>query len=153
MLNGIPSLIIGNLGRDPEFQTVNGKQIARISIGVTPRVKKGGDWQDAPTLWYRVTIWDTYPAEHVLNSLHKGDRAGAYGVVTSDFGFYVIDVDTDDKGRPIAVSNPLSGVSYLAFSSRFDHATREVDEPEWPNPEALPLKELKLEPVKDDDDE
>ena len=84
MLNGIPSLIIGNLGRDPEFQTVNGKQIARISIGVTPRVKKGGNWQDAPTLWYRVTIWDTYLAEHVLNSLHKGDRAGAYGLVTSD---------------------------------------------------------------------
>lgn len=84
MLNGIPSLIIGNLARDPEFQTVNGKQIARISIGVTPRVKKGGDWQDAPTLWYRVTIWDTFQAEHVLNSLHKGDRAGAYGLVTSD---------------------------------------------------------------------
>ena len=84
MLNGIPSLIVGNLGRDPEFQTVNGKQIARISIGVTPRVKKGGDWQDAPTLWYRVTVWDTYLAEHVLNSLHKGDRAGAYGLVTSD---------------------------------------------------------------------
>ena len=84
MLNGIPSLIVGNLARDPELQTVNGKQIARISIGVTPRVKKGGDWQDAPTLWYRVTIWDTYLAEHVLNSLHKGDRAGAYGTVTSD---------------------------------------------------------------------
>lgn len=50
MLNGIPSLIVGNLARDPEFQTVNGKQIARISIGVTPRVKKGGDWQDAPPM-------------------------------------------------------------------------------------------------------
>ena len=84
MLNGIPSLIVGNLGRDPEFQMVNGKQIARISIGVTPRVKKVGDWHDAPTLWYRVTIWDTYQAEHVLNSLHKGDRVGAYGMVTSD---------------------------------------------------------------------
>lgn len=84
MLNGIPSLIVGNLARDPESQMVNGKQIARISIGVTPRVKKGGDWQDAPTLWYRVTIWDTFQAEHVLNSLHKGDRAGAYGLVTSD---------------------------------------------------------------------
>ena len=84
MLNGIPSLIIGNLARDPEFQTVNGKQIARISIGVTPRVKKGGNWQDAPTLWYRVTVWDTSVAEHVLNSLHKGDRVGAYGLVTSD---------------------------------------------------------------------
>jgi single-stranded DNA-binding protein len=31
-----------------------------------------------------VTVWDTYLAEHVLNSLHKGDRAGVYGLVTSD---------------------------------------------------------------------
>jgi single stranded DNA-binding protein len=84
MLNGIPSLVIGNLGRDPEFQQVNGKQISRISIGVTPRVKKQGQWQDALVLWYRVTVWDTFQAEHVLNSLHKGDRVGAYGLVTSD---------------------------------------------------------------------
>lgn len=84
MLNGIPSLVIGNLGRDPEFQQVNGKQISRISIGVTPRVKKQGQWQDTPVLWYRVTVWDTFQAEHVLNSLHKGDRVGAYGLVTSD---------------------------------------------------------------------
>ena len=84
MLNGIPSLVIGNLGRDPEFQQVNGKQISRISIGVTPRVKRQGQWQDAPVLWYRVTVWDTFQAEHVLNSLHKGDRVGAYGLVTSD---------------------------------------------------------------------
>ncbi|MEE8725453.1 MAG: single-stranded DNA-binding protein [Bifidobacterium crudilactis] len=84
MLNGIPSLVVGNLGRDPEFQQVNGKQISRISIGVTPRVKRQGQWQDAPVLWYRVTVWDTFQAEHVLNSLHKGDRVGAYGLVTSD---------------------------------------------------------------------
>lgn len=84
MLNGIPSLVVGNLGRDPEFQQVNGKQIARVSIGVTPRVKKQGQWQDAPVLWYRVTVWDTFQAKHVLNSLHKGDRVGAYGLVTSD---------------------------------------------------------------------
>jgi single-stranded DNA-binding protein len=71
-------------GATPEFQQVNGKQIARVSIGVTPRVKKQGQWQDAPVLWYRVTVWDTFQAEHVLNSLHKGDRVGAYGLVTSD---------------------------------------------------------------------
>ena len=51
-----------------------------------------------------------------------------------DFGFCVVGMDTEDKGRPIAVSNPLSGASYWACSSRFDHATREVEEPEWPAP-------------------
>ena len=49
-----------------------------------------------------------------------------------DFGFTVTELDADDEHRPIAVSNPLSGDSYWACSSRFDHATREVKEPEWP---------------------
>ena len=103
MLNGIPSLVIGNLGRDPEFQQVNGKQISRISIGVTPRVKRQGQWQDAPVLWYRVTVWDTFQAEHVLNSLHKGDRAFAYGVVTSDEyqGKTSLDMSADIVGVPL----------------------------------------------------
>ena len=121
-----------------------------------------------------------------------------------DFGFTVTELDADDEYRPIAVYNPLSGDYYWISLPRFDHATREVDEPEWPephdlklhvylgadgkqylyapsyeddqipwkqlpyyidndwhdaeemteyHPEALPLKELKLEPVKDDDDE
>ena len=51
-----------------------------------------------------------------------------------DFGFTVTELDADDEHRPIAVSNPLSGDSYWACSSRFDHATREVDELEWPAP-------------------
>ena len=118
-----------------------------------------------------------------------------------DFGFDVINVDTVDEDFPIAVSNPLSGFSYWAFLSRFDHAIREVKEPEWPDPhdldlhiyfgsdgkryiynptdksdalpwfveggfgcyardgmeayhrDALPLTEVKLVPVKDDDNE
>ena len=119
-----------------------------------------------------------------------------------DFGFTVTGLDADDEHRPIAVSNPLSGDSYWACSSRFDHATREVEEPEWPAPrdfrlhvylgadgkryiynpsekkndflpwleegsfsfhsrnameyycrDALPLTEVKLVPVNDDDDE
>lgn len=84
MINGIPSLIVGNLGRDPESQQVNGKTIARISVCVTPRVKKQGQWCDGAPVWYRVTVWDQYTAQHILNSLHKGDRVVCYGIVTSD---------------------------------------------------------------------
>ncbi len=56
-----------------------------------------------------------------------------------DFGFTVTGVDPDDKDCPIAVYNPLSGEYYWILLSRFDHATREVDEPEWPHPEDLKL--------------
>lgn len=119
-----------------------------------------------------------------------------------DFGFTVVDVDRSDKYRTLQVNNPLSGTGYCALTKLFDHATREVEEPEWPDPhdlrlriylgadgkryiynptekknvfsqwlaegslsfhsrnamesyyyDALPLTELKLVPVKDDDGE
>ena len=118
-----------------------------------------------------------------------------------DFGFDVSGISAYDADCPIAVCNPLSGLAYWAFSSQFDHATREVDELEWPDPQdfklhvylgadgrryiynpvdeadtepwmpeghfayysrdslkayhrdALPLTELKLVPVTDDDNE
>ena len=50
-----------------------------------------------------------------------------------DFGFIVTGVDADDEDRPITVYNPLSGFPYRVSSSQFDHATREVEEPEWPD--------------------
>ena len=56
-----------------------------------------------------------------------------------DFGFTVTGLDADDEHRPIAVSNRLSGDSYWACSSRFDHATREVEGSEWPDPHDLDL--------------
>ena len=118
-----------------------------------------------------------------------------------DFGFTVKGLDADDEHSPFAVYNPLLGDYYWILLSRFDYATREVDEPEWPDPhdirlhvylgadgkryvynqtnkldalpwffeggsgfctrddmeayhhDALPLIELRLVPVKDDDNE
>jgi single stranded DNA-binding protein len=107
MINGIPSLIVGNLPRDPESQQVNGKTIARLSVGVNPRVKKQGQWQDAPTVWYRVTVWDQYTAQHALNSLHKGDRVVCYGMVTSDEyqGKVNLDMNADVVGVDLNRSN------------------------------------------------
>ena len=103
MLNGFIATLVGNLGKDPESQQVNGKMIARINIGVTPRVKKQGQWQDAPVQWFRVTVWDQYQAEHVLHSLHKGDRVFATGVVTTDEynGRTNLDMNADIVGVPL----------------------------------------------------
>lgn len=103
MLNGFIATLVGNLGKDPESQQVNGKMIARVNIGVTPRVKKKGNWQDAPVQWFRVTVWDKFQAEHVLNSLHKGDRCFATGVVTTDEynGRTNLDMNADIIGIPL----------------------------------------------------
>jgi hypothetical protein len=56
-----------------------------------------------------------------------------------DFGFAVTDMDTDDEHSPVAVYNPLTGISSWISLSRFDHATREVEEPEWPDTQDFKL--------------
>ena len=56
-----------------------------------------------------------------------------------DFGFTVTVVDIDDKEVPIAVYNPLTGRNFWIFLSQFDHATREIEEPEWPDPHEAKL--------------
>lgn len=57
-----------------------------------------------------------------------------------DFGFTVTAVDMDDKEVPIAVYNPLTGLNFWIFLSQFDHAAREVEGPEWPNPHEAKLR-------------
>lgn len=132
-----------------------------------------------------------------ITKVRKGDRAWFKGC---DCGFDVIDTGMETT-NPLAVINPLSGYKSWGHPSQFEYAVREVEEPEWPDPqdfklhvylgadgmryiynpcskqdpqpwavensiqfsdrqrmalifpEALPLTELKLVPVKDDDNE
>lgn len=51
-----------------------------------------------------------------------------------DFGFNVIRIRYM-KSTPFAVINPLDGYEQWAESRQFKYATREVDEPEWPDPQ------------------
>lgn len=65
-----------------------------------------------------------------------GDKAYFKGC---DFGFTVTTTDKEDRYAPFTVVAPFDGVNYWAWSSFFDHATREVEEPEWPDPDDLRL--------------
>lgn len=51
-----------------------------------------------------------------------------------DFGFPVHAIDRSNKYQPLMVNNPLDGDKFWARSRQFDHAIREVEEPEWPDP-------------------
>ena len=57
-----------------------------------------------------------------------------------DFGFTVSLVDKDDTIKPFTVTVPFSHLGYWVHSSRFDHAIREVDELEWPDPHDIKLR-------------
>ena len=75
--------ITGNLTDDPELSyTPNGNLVANFRLAVTARVKDGDSWRDGETRFFRVNVWRQL-AEHVAESLSKGDRAVVIGRLKS----------------------------------------------------------------------
>jgi single-strand DNA-binding protein len=71
--------LVGNLTDDPEVRfTPQGTAVASFRLAVTPRVKDGEGWKDGDTSFFRVNAWRDL-AEHVTDSLSKGDRALVLG--------------------------------------------------------------------------
>jgi single-strand DNA-binding protein len=52
--------------------------VASFRLAVTPRVNDGGTWKDGDTSFFRITAWRDL-AEHLTDSLSKGDRALVLG--------------------------------------------------------------------------
>ena len=75
--------LAGNLTADPEMVfTPNGVAVANFRIAVTARVRDGEAWRDGETSFFRVNAWRKL-AEHVTDSLSKGDRAIVVGRLKS----------------------------------------------------------------------
>lgn len=63
--------IAGNLGSDPETRTTgSGTTVANLSVGVTTREKRQGEWTDH-TEWFRIVCWSSL-AEACAKFLRKG---------------------------------------------------------------------------------
>ena len=75
--------ITGNLTDAPDLRfTPNGNPVANFRLAVTSRVKDGDTWRDGDTSYFRVNVWRQL-AEHVADSLTKGDRAIVIGRLRS----------------------------------------------------------------------
>jgi single-strand DNA-binding protein len=71
--------LVGNLTDDPEVRfTPQGTAVASFRLAVTPRVKDSEGWKDGETSFFRINAWRDL-AEHVTDSLSKGDRALVLG--------------------------------------------------------------------------
>lgn len=84
MAGETPVTIIGTLGGDPELSFLqSGKAVANVNIASTPRKfnRDSNEWVDGDTLWMRGSVWGDY-AEHVVESLTKGDRVIVVGSLT-----------------------------------------------------------------------
>jgi single-strand DNA-binding protein len=75
--------LTGNLTADPELKfTPNGAAVANFRVAVTSRVRDGEGWKDGETSFFRVNAWRQL-AQHVTDSLSKGDRAVVIGRLKS----------------------------------------------------------------------
>jgi single-stranded DNA-binding protein len=56
--------------------------MANLRLAVTARIKDGDSWRDGDTSFFRINVWRQL-AEHVAESLAKGDRATVIGRLKS----------------------------------------------------------------------
>ena len=68
----------GWAGSDVRHRTAKDVSVATVWVGVTPRLKRDGDWFDGETTWYSVTAWRTL-ADHLRDSVRKGDPVIVHG--------------------------------------------------------------------------
>jgi single-strand DNA-binding protein len=81
MANDTIITVVGNLTADPELRfTQSGVAVAGFTIASTPRTfnRQTSQWEDGEALFLRSSVWRDQ-AEHVAESLHKGDRVIAQG--------------------------------------------------------------------------
>jgi single-strand DNA-binding protein len=80
-LNTIPFTAAGNLTADPELRfTGTGKPVTSVRIAVTPRRydRDSNRYVDGTTTFVDGQVWGEQ-AEHLTESLHKGDRVVVIG--------------------------------------------------------------------------
>lgn len=97
--------IVGHVGKDPETKFLpNGDALVGVSVAVTERVKKDGEWQDGMTAWYRVATFGAR-GEGVAETVRKGDLV----IATGTFSLYTYEKDGVSKSIP-EIKNATLGV-------------------------------------------
>lgn len=76
--------VIGNAGSDVELKFIKGARgdfaVANFSLAETPREKRGDEWVDGETIWWKVSV--TGPlAESLADTSLKGTRLFVKGDV------------------------------------------------------------------------
>lgn len=72
----------GNLGSDPELKFVKTSRgdtgLVTFNLAHTPRERKGEQWVDGETMWFRVVQWGE-KGEVLVDALKKGDTVVVSG--------------------------------------------------------------------------
>ena len=77
---GEPTIILrGNLGRDPEKS--DRADVVNVSVAVTPRVKRNGEWADGEPIWHDVSLWGPLGDNFLDEGFRKGDAVLIIGAI------------------------------------------------------------------------
>jgi single stranded DNA-binding protein len=117
--------LTGNLTDDPDLRfTPNGNPVANFRLAVTARIMDGDSWRDGDTSFFRVNVWRQL-AEHVAESLTKGDRAVVIGRLKSRSWETpegdkrsVVEVEADEVARPCGGPPPSPSAPPTATAAR-----------------------------------
>jgi single-strand DNA-binding protein len=75
------SLACGDLiGEELTAVETQGAPVATFTVASTERYQENGEWKDGTTSWVRCNAWREL-AEHVTESLSKGDRVIVHGTL------------------------------------------------------------------------
>lgn len=119
MANETIITVVGNLTADPELRfTSTGTAVGNFTVASTPRTFKEGEWVAGEPLFLRCVLWRK-PAEHLTESLRRGDRVIVTGRLRQrSFEARegekrtVIELEVDDIGAsmrylPVKLSRPV----------------------------------------------
>lgn len=72
----------GRAGSDPELKFVTQQQLplATFNLAYTPRSKKGNEWVDGETMWFRIAMFGN-KAEAIVDAVKKGDEVLVIGAL------------------------------------------------------------------------
>jgi single-strand DNA-binding protein len=101
--------------RRPELRfTNNGIAVANLRVAATQRIQQDGEWRDGDTSFLKVNIWRGQ-AEHLANSLSKGDRVMVTGRLRQRSWETpegdkrsVTEIEADEVGPPSSGPRPRS---------------------------------------------
>ena len=107
------TIIVGNVGRDPEVRYLqSGQAVASFSVAVSRKWKdKDTDEQREETTWFRVTCWRRL-AETANQYVRKGTQIMVVGSIKAS-------AYTDKEGQP-ASSLELTADNFQLLGSRGD---------------------------------
>jgi len=126
----------GWAGSDVRFRTAKDVSVADVRVGVTPRLKKDGDWVDGETTWYTVTAWRSL-ADHLRDSVRKGDPLIVHGRLRTETWVpeeggpsTTLQVDASLIGHDLT-----RGISHFIKARRPEGSTPEPEDPTEDAPE------------------